>query len=88
MKEEVEDGGIASEETGVSEFKKHCLRLFEVLRRQGKESVITKRGVPIARVVPVRSEEEGPLQRILEGKIEIAGEIVETDWSEDWEANR
>lgn len=40
-------------EVSASTFKAHCLRFLEGTREHGTEIVITKRGKPIARLVPV-----------------------------------
>ena len=37
----------------VSRFKAECLALFDEVQRSGQEFVITKRGEPVARVVPI-----------------------------------
>ena len=71
----------------VSEFKKRCLSLLEEVRREGRELVITKRGEPIARVVPLAPPSQ-TLRGTWKGLFEIAGDIVHTDWSDDWEASR
>jgi prevent-host-death family protein len=71
----------------VSEFKAHCLEILEGLRSSGHEIVLTKHGTPIARVVPVTSQPR-PLRGLLKGEIEIAGDIVQTDFAGDWEASR
>lgn len=39
-------------EINASTFKAECLQLLERVRRYGTEIVVTKRGEPIARVVP------------------------------------
>ena len=70
---------------GVSEFKRRCLELLESTRRTGCEFVITKRGRPIARVVPLRPAGSTARGR-LRGQAEISGEIVEVDWSDEWDA--
>lgn len=36
----------------VSRFKAECLALLEDVRTSGEELVVTKRGVPLARVLP------------------------------------
>jgi prevent-host-death family protein len=71
----------------VSEFKARCLEILEGLRATGHELVLTKHGTPIARVVPITSQLR-PLRGFLKGEIEIVGDIVETDSSDDWESNR
>ena len=65
----------------VSEFRERCLSLFEQLPAEGIE--ITKRGEPIARVVPVR-QDNADLIGSLRGAFEIAGDILST--SEKWDA--
>lgn len=37
------------------EFKQTCLRVLDEVRETGATVVITKRGVPVARLVPVES---------------------------------
>lgn len=66
-----------------TDFKQKCLREFEQLPREG--IIITKRGVEIARVLPI---DEGSSFRDLEGsmagKIEVVGDIFST--GEVWDA--
>jgi prevent-host-death family protein len=64
-------------------FKAECLALLDDVARTGEEIVVTKRGRPIARVVPI----EAPSQ--LEGSVtfhvsdeELAGPI-DADWKID-----
>ena len=38
------------------EFKTHCLRLMDEVAEQRREIVITKRGRPVARLVPTEGE--------------------------------
>ena len=40
-------------EIGAAEFKAHCLELLERVRRTREPLVVTKRGVPYAKLVPV-----------------------------------
>jgi prevent-host-death family protein len=71
----------------ISEFKTRCLEILEGLRTTGHELVVTKHGIPIARVVPIRVERR-PLRGMLKGELEILDDIVQVDLSRDWEANR
>jgi prevent-host-death family protein len=71
----------------VSEFKSRCLELLEGLRQGGREIVITKRGEPIARVVPLRSSAR-PLRGSMKDVLRIRGDIVQCDWSDEWEATK
>lgn len=68
------------------DFKARCLRVMEQVKSTRTPVVITKRGKPIAKLVPVDPPEEWVPGR-LAGKIEILGDIVSpiVPW-EDWEA--
>ena len=72
----------------VSEFKAHCLRLVDEVARQGRGIVVTKRGRPIARLVPIGKV--GPTQTLarLRGTL-IGGDTVgDFDTGMLWEAAR
>jgi len=42
------------------EFKAHCLELMDTVKRQHIEYIITKRGIPVAKLVPVEYESTSP----------------------------
>ncbi len=71
----------------VSEFKATCLRLFEEIRRTGQPIIVTKRGEPIAQVVPPPSPARGgDWLGCLRGSGRIAGDIVAPAFEpEEWE---
>lgn len=71
----------------VSEFKKHCLQLFEKIQHKGDEIVVTKHGEPIAKIIPLRKDLQS-LRGSMKGQLSIKGDIVECDWSKEWEALR
>jgi prevent-host-death family protein len=71
----------------ISEFKARCLQVLERVRQRGSEVVVTKRGEPIARVVPVRRGAVA-LRGSMRDAFLIRGDIVSADWSEEWEASR
>ena len=68
----------------ISEFKTHCLRLLEKTEKIGKEYIITKKGVPIAQIIPIKKRTTSRLGS-LEGLGKIRGDIVNFDTSADWE---
>ncbi|MCE7872938.1 type II toxin-antitoxin system Phd/YefM family antitoxin [bacterium CPR1] len=49
-------------EISASEFKAHCLELLDRVRDHKQTIVITKRGKPVARLLPIT---DGPPQSIL-----------------------
>jgi prevent-host-death family protein len=71
----------------VSEFKAKCLQLLKDVETKGDRIVITKRGKPVAEVVPSK-EVIRPLRGMWKDSIEILGDIVYFDTSDDWESNR
>jgi len=69
-----------------SEFKAKCLRLLDEVE-EGETLLITKRGRPVARVVPV-SPRKRSLRGTWKGVVKVKGDIVRFDTSRDWESNR
>jgi prevent-host-death family protein len=64
-----------------SKFKEQCLSLLDNLDPEG--IIITKRGKPVARVVPVSTDCAG-LIGSMKGRIKIKGDILSTGIS--WNA--
>ena len=60
---------------GVAKFKEQCLSLLENLDPDG--IVISKRGKPIARVIPIRAA-SAELIGSLRGKLEPTGDLYST----------
>jgi prevent-host-death family protein len=65
-------------------FKAQCLGLLDEVEQQRKEIVITKRGRPVARLVPVDQGKPTVFGR-MKGTGEILGDIFST--GEIWEAD-
>lgn len=59
-----------------TEFKAKCLKMLDRLNPHG--IVVTKRGRPIARVVPVRGTSNGEFYGAMRGKIQIKGDLLST----------
>ncbi|MGD9903297.1 MAG: type II toxin-antitoxin system Phd/YefM family antitoxin [Vicinamibacterales bacterium] len=71
-------------EISAGEFKARCLALMDEVQRSGGEYVITKRGVPVARLLPARVERR-PLLGSLKGSVVAQGDIV-SPVDEPWSA--
>jgi prevent-host-death family protein len=70
-----------------SEFKAKCLALLDEVRETGEALVITKRGAPVARLVPVTDDESDYPQAGLAGTVETVGDVVSPVLPSDaWEA--
>lgn len=63
------------QEISASKFKEQCLALLDNLDKDGL--VVTKRGKPVARVIPIRSD-SARLIGSLKGKIKILGDVMST----------
>ena len=66
------------------DFKARCLAIMDEVRDRGGEYVITKRGTPVAKIVPI-SEERRPLLGSMKGRVKTLGDIV-GPLDEPWEA--
>jgi len=69
----------------VSEFKAKCLRLLKDVETKGDRIIITKRGRPVAEVVPSKTKVR-PLRGMWKDSVTIQGDIVYFDTSDDWES--
>lgn len=79
-----------SQVVSISEFKAKCLALVNRVKKTGQPLLITKRGEPIAQIVPP-PEGEKPTSWIgcMQGTGTIVGDIVSPAADEEeWEALR
>ena len=67
----------------VSKFKATCLSVLEDVGRQKKKVVITKRGKPIAEIVPITSQKK---KVSLKDTVVYLGDIVSPVAKDEWEA--
>jgi antitoxin (DNA-binding transcriptional repressor) of toxin-antitoxin stability system len=56
-------------------FKSKCLKVMDEVQAKRETVVITKRGKPVAKLVPVDTE-ANEIFGFLAGKVEIVGDIV------------
>jgi prevent-host-death family protein len=71
-----------------AEFKAKCLDLMDQVAATGNPVTITKRGKPVAQLVPVVQRPRS-LLGALKGHIKIKGDIVgEIAGDDEWEAMR
>jgi len=68
---------------GISEFKSKSLKLLDEIHHSGESITVTKRGIPIAKVVPVDDKTN---------EIDLKGTLIEQDddifsTGETWDAN-
>lgn len=66
----------------VSKFKATCLAVLEDVSKQKKKIIVTKRGKPIAEIIPVNHEKKDiPLK----DTVLFMGDIVSPVAEEEWE---
>ena len=76
------DHGNLTSQTGqmkrlnATEFKSGCLALLDQVARSGEPITITKRGKPVAQLVPVRPSNVRYPQDSLRGTVQVLGDIV------------
>jgi prevent-host-death family protein len=73
-------------EIKAAEFKAKCLELMDRVAEGHEEIVITKRGKPIAKLVPEEDKPWAPLFGRSAGTVEILGDIV-APLDVKWEAD-
>lgn len=64
-------------------FKAQCLAILDRVAESGEAIVVTKRGKPVARVVPVRPE----VHPVLAGSVTFHGDVI-GPILDDWEIDR
>lgn len=69
----------------VTDFKAKCLSLFKMAQKKGIEFTITNKGKPIAVVLPFCTEKPGQIFGSMKDKIQITGDIINFDTSNEWE---
>ncbi len=68
------------------EFKAKCLKLLDEVQQKHREIIITKRGKPVARLLPLATEMPDIFGR-MRGTGEILGDIVSST-GEVWNAEK
>jgi prevent-host-death family protein len=72
-----------------TDFKAGCLALLDEVARTGEIITITKRGKPVAQVVPIRPSSRRYPQDMLRGTVETVGDVVSPALdSRAWETER
>jgi prevent-host-death family protein len=69
------------------QFKARCLALIDQVSRTHQAIIITKRGKPVARLVPLEEEKPRNLYGFFAGHVVEEGDIV-SPTGEAWEAER
>lgn len=82
------DSALKSRVISATEFKAKCLSLLNEVEQRAGAITITKRGIPVAVLSPVKKSAWKSPRNSLAGKGRIIGDIVNTDMSDLWEVLR
>ncbi|OJX14370.1 MAG: prevent-host-death protein [Caedibacter sp. 37-49] len=69
---------------GAGEFKAKCLKLMDLTEQKHETIIITKRGIPIAKLVPY-SETSPSLFGFMKQSLKVKGDII-NPIEEKWDA--
>lgn len=78
---------MATRTISASEFKAKCLGVLDAVHETRTEVVVTKRGKPVAKLVPIGTA-RATLRGAWKGLARVRGDIVNVDWTEEFEASR
>jgi prevent-host-death family protein len=67
-------------------FKARCLAVMKKVQMTGEPVIVTKRGAPVVKVVPVESE-KNDIFGFMAGKVKITGDI-ESPIPVEWELTK
>lgn len=70
---------------GISEFKTHCIRLLRDAKRSKEPFIVTRRGEPLVRIEPIAGPTDSRRLGALRDQITIHGDLVHTDFANEWE---
>lgn len=74
-------------EIPAGKFKARCLQLMDEVEETGGEVIITKRGRPVARLVPVAEATARDVFGCMQGTVTVIGDLV-APMGEPWEADQ
>jgi prevent-host-death family protein len=66
---------MSMKEIAAAKFKEQCLAILDAVDEDG--IVITKRGKPVAKLIPIRAE-SAALLGTLKNKVKIKGDVLST----------
>ena len=76
------------ETIAISEFKAHALKIIDNISKNHEKIIITKRGKPVAEIIPYRSSEGKSKPGKLAGTLIYKDDIVSPLGEEMWDASK
>jgi prevent-host-death family protein len=72
---------------GISQFKAHALQILDQVARTHEEILITKRGKPLAHIIPYTDRDKNPVPGKLVDALVFEKDIVTPLGEEMWESS-
>jgi prevent-host-death family protein len=70
-------------------FKTNCLAIMDEVQKKRETVLITKRGKPVAKLVPAKSETKDDFFDSMKGQLIFLGDVVSPAFDlDDWEMER
>lgn len=70
-------------------FKANCLAIMDEVQKKREPVLITKRGKPVAKLVPAKGEAQNDFFDSWKGKLKITGDIISPAFDlDEWEMER
>lgn len=60
-----------------AKFKAECLREIDQVQQSGEPLIVTKRGKPIVKIIPIQDPNEGAYFGCMKETLSIAGDIMQ-----------
>ena len=79
-------GGDCMKSMGISQFKTHALKILDQVAKSQEGIIITKRGKPLAQVIPYRNSDLNPKPGKLANYLVFEKDIVSPLGEEMWDA--
>ena len=79
-------GGDCMKTMGISQFKTHALKILDQVAKSQEGIIITKRGKPLAQVIPYRNSDMNPKPGKLANYLVFEKDIVSPLGEEIWDA--
>lgn len=66
------------------QFKARCLQLMDEVGATGESIIVTKRGRPVAKLVPIREADPASIFGCMRDSARIVGDITLSPWQEEF----
>lgn len=73
---------------GISHFKAHALKILDQIAKTHEEIVITKRGKPLAQIIPYCNKDKSPMPGKLADAFLFEKDIITPLGEEMWESTK